>query len=733
MAVFSKEGLLVTKNGRFQVEELVNKLSFVSGTYLAEFLQLIGLSVPRKLRMSVLSSVLKDPVEQTIEERKTLADEMGYRLTWFNKFTETQLVNLLEWYQSPSLGNLYLVGFWQEILSYMVKKGVGDNDLERLFKAADSAIGSNKRPITKSFNQALDKILYDESGEIDGVSQVQFRPVTYKATTLTELRGIGEKYNAPIPKRLKKSEMLEIILDKLKERNALTSDLEKKLNTQNIILLERFAKDHDIKVSTELKKEEIIEFILANAEETKSTYFVPQSQEVYEKDDITVTPVVAVKVEPKREPKPEPKPEVIETPKVEEKPVVEKVVEPSPSVIVQAEQIDYRPQLEKLSEAFSQLASAFEKKEFTVKVENTVQPAQVVQVEQPIKEEPKVEAKPQIIPLTTTMVSQELLIQELMKDDENDVPEMDANVDLVLDESQPLKVVSHKKKPKVFLAIIALLFSLAFAWVALLGLDFLIAPFLIEANQMFDDLEPMIQQIVIYGSFGLSAISLIIFFVLLFGSKKDVKVVDKPVKRKVFVKGLAVLFSLIFTAVFAWVALLGLDFLISPFLVEANQIFDDLEPMIQQVVIYGSIAFAAINLFITIVLFTRPKKSTMKLMGTISLVTGVLITGLLIFASSKSEAESKKTNLGTQSDVDKIVDAIEKISKPTKKVKKRGFIQSFFGLIMMLVLIVLLIFAALYAVWRLDITYGYENIELIGTLLRDEVIIPLFGSAHYLA
>src|SRR5690606_6698676 len=125
-------------------------------------------------------------------------------------------------------------------------------------------------------------------------------------------------YNAPIPKRLKKNEMLEIILDKLKERNALTSDLDKKLKTQNIILLERFAKDHDIKVSTELKKEEIIEFILSNAEETKSTYFVPQSQEAYEKADAPVTPIVAVKVEPKTEPKPEPQPEVVEPPKVEE-------------------------------------------------------------------------------------------------------------------------------------------------------------------------------------------------------------------------------------------------------------------------------------------------------------------------------------------------------------------------------------------------------------------------------
>ncbi|OED28284.1 hypothetical protein [Acholeplasma laidlawii] len=269
MAVFNKEGLFVTKKGKYQVDDLVTKLSFVSGTYLAEFLQSIGLTIPRKLRMNVLSKVLKEPVERTIEERKTLADEMGYKLTWFSKFTDTQLVNLLEWYKSTSLGNLYLTGFWRDFLDYIVVKGVSDSDIERLFIEADNSIKSNKRPLTLDFNKALNTVLYDENGEIDGVTQAQFRPVTYKATTLTELRGIGEKYNAPIPKRLKKNEMLQVILDKLKERNELTPDLEKKLKTQNIILLERFAKDHDIKVSTELKKEEIIEFILSNAEETK--------------------------------------------------------------------------------------------------------------------------------------------------------------------------------------------------------------------------------------------------------------------------------------------------------------------------------------------------------------------------------------------------------------------------------------------------------------------------------
>ena len=56
-----------------------------------------------------------------------------------------------------------------------------------------NAIKTNKRPLTLDFNKALNAVLYDENGEIDGVTQAQFRPVTYKATTLTELRGIGEK------------------------------------------------------------------------------------------------------------------------------------------------------------------------------------------------------------------------------------------------------------------------------------------------------------------------------------------------------------------------------------------------------------------------------------------------------------------------------------------------------------------------------------------------------------
>src|SRR5690554_7903864 len=107
--MFDKDGSLRVKGQLYNVGNLLDHLIFVPGDYLANFLKNIGLTVPRKLRIKVLKTVLKKPVERTIEERKSLADEMGYRLTWFSRFTDTQLVNLLEWYKDSNLSREYLI------------------------------------------------------------------------------------------------------------------------------------------------------------------------------------------------------------------------------------------------------------------------------------------------------------------------------------------------------------------------------------------------------------------------------------------------------------------------------------------------------------------------------------------------------------------------------------------------------------------------------------------------
>src|SRR5690606_28654238 len=176
MASITKDGFLNVKGKKHQIVDLIQDLSFVSGTYIVSFLQGIGLSVPRKLRMAVLKRVLKDVVDKTIEERKTLADEMGYRLTWFQKYTDSQLVNLLDWYKSTSLNNKYLMDFWSALLAYMVESGVSDQELEKLFGHATLEAKKQSRPQARLFNDEINAVLYDNPGEIDGVTQEQFRP-----------------------------------------------------------------------------------------------------------------------------------------------------------------------------------------------------------------------------------------------------------------------------------------------------------------------------------------------------------------------------------------------------------------------------------------------------------------------------------------------------------------------------------------------------------------------------
>ena len=112
----------------------------------------------------------------------------------------------------------------------------------------------------------------------------KLRPVLYKSSTLTEIRDFGSKYGVNVPRRLKKNELAQIIINELKASGKLTEELENKVNAMSVIVMQRFAIDNDIKASTELKKEEIIEYILKNAKEIKEAYFVPESLEDYEKE-----------------------------------------------------------------------------------------------------------------------------------------------------------------------------------------------------------------------------------------------------------------------------------------------------------------------------------------------------------------------------------------------------------------------------------------------------------------
>jgi hypothetical protein len=326
-------------NKEFIVEDLLKTIIYLPAPQVQNFFTEIGLTIPREIRMYVLREVLREKVIETRKSRLTLADEINYRLSWYTEFSETQLENLLVFFDDPKIDKEFLEDFWTDLLSYLVEKKVLPKDLKRLYDMSLThvkAVGL-QLPDMKSYNRDLKTLFFDAPNKIDGLTPSKFRPVLFKSSTLTEIRDLGSKYEVEVPRRLKKAELANIIIQELKERNKFTEDEENKIRSMNVLMMQRYAIDHDIKASTELKKEEIIEYILANAKETKESYFIPESIDVYEKEVHEVVADVNPPKLAKKEPatvkvtepvKQELKPEPVVIQEVQEEPVVEKAPEP---------------------------------------------------------------------------------------------------------------------------------------------------------------------------------------------------------------------------------------------------------------------------------------------------------------------------------------------------------------------------------------------------------------------
>ena len=341
MAILTMLSEIKMGDKKLKVETVVQTLIYYPAEKVVRFFESIGLTAPRKLRMSALRKELDGYVTSRQIVQQTLSDEVNYRLSWYDNFSESQLVNLLPQFKSEELEKKARESLWLDLLSYMIEKRVPDKELVSFVNETKNHF-ANIGPIledSQTYHDKLNSIFFDEPNEIDGLTPEIFRPVLYKSSTLVELREIGLKFGVDVPRRLKKNELVDIIIRELKSQDIYTKELEDKVKRLAVIQLQRFAIEHNIKASIELKKEEIIEYILSNAKETKAQYYVPTNPGVYEEikpterffvEDVQAEPIIEEEVEalqpepmvdetvveafkpevePKAEVKPEPKPE----------------------------------------------------------------------------------------------------------------------------------------------------------------------------------------------------------------------------------------------------------------------------------------------------------------------------------------------------------------------------------------------------------------------------------------
>ncbi len=320
MAILTMFSEVKIGDKKIKIEDLVKALIFYPADKVVRFFELIGLTVPRKLRMASLKRELDPFVTSKKIVLQTLSDEVNYRLSWYDHYSESQLINLVPQFKDAELDRKARETLWVNLLSYLFDKQVPEGELMGFVKAAREFQKGAVLEDFIAYNDKLNSIFFDETNQIDGLTPEIFRPVLFKSSTLIELREIGKKFGVDVPRRLKKGELVDIIVRELKNQDKYSKELEDKVNGLAVIQLQRFAIEHNIKASIELKKEEIIEYILANASETKEKYYVPSTPGVYEE----IKPAARVYVDE----------EPVLVLSQEPEPVIEKIVESEPMVTI---------------------------------------------------------------------------------------------------------------------------------------------------------------------------------------------------------------------------------------------------------------------------------------------------------------------------------------------------------------------------------------------------------------
>ncbi len=282
MPQFRLSDNITLKNKEYPVSELTQSLAKLEPKKILEFFfsqNITGIARVRRIRL--LKDVLFPYVVKTRQKLQSLASELNYRLSWFRIYSEYELENLLTYFNSKALNRQYLDELWCLFLNVMKENNVADADILKLVKQAEKSTYEPVKAI-QEFNKGIWPLFKDPENVLDGLTPEEFRPVLFNSSTVKEIRELGKKYDVNVPFRLRKKQFIENIVEELKKRNEFDLDVEKEIEAKNVIQLERFCIDRKIPISSELKKEEIIEYILSHAAQTKGSYFVPEDHLGYE-------------------------------------------------------------------------------------------------------------------------------------------------------------------------------------------------------------------------------------------------------------------------------------------------------------------------------------------------------------------------------------------------------------------------------------------------------------------
>ncbi|MBN2504144.1 MAG: hypothetical protein JXB20_02250 [Bacilli bacterium] len=336
-------------------------LSVIPTEDLLALLNRFKIKIPTYVHRFVLKETIAPKVFQT-KLYQSYTDELQYRLRGYNDYSLFLLEKLITDYNLDFDAAMY-----KEILFDMLFL---NRELYNLKNSFYDELEKLKYKYTVDFEKIsyhdfiaqFRDIIYEPKGYLDGINLKILKDVLVHSCTLGDLKGLGEKYGVKVPRRINKAKLIAI----LAARFRLTEEEANLLDDKSVLELEIYAKEKGFNISIDLKKSDMVEFIIydlkmyhqevqkdlhdyniplvSDADQVKVEAIefqtndqdipVVETEEVEEPvideeppveiEEEEVAPVIVPEPEPEPvvEPEPEPKPEV--------KPVEAKKQEPTP-------------------------------------------------------------------------------------------------------------------------------------------------------------------------------------------------------------------------------------------------------------------------------------------------------------------------------------------------------------------------------------------------------------------
>lgn len=213
-----------------------------------------------KLPLYVHRFLLKETIRPEVFEPKlynTYTDELRFRLRGYDNFSIFLLEKMIENYNLDFSLSRYKEMMLNLLFVNKEALVIRDKFFDELEQLKHNYTVDLEVMRYNEFYNHVNRVFYEQAGFLDGININDWDEEMLTSYTLGDLKSLGAKYDVKIPRRINKGKLIEILVAKFK----LSADETELLEMKSVLELEIYAKEKGFKISIDLKKTDMIEYM----------------------------------------------------------------------------------------------------------------------------------------------------------------------------------------------------------------------------------------------------------------------------------------------------------------------------------------------------------------------------------------------------------------------------------------------------------------------------------------